>query len=110
MISTVFLVNWSPDCGIGGFQWGPDRGPVEQVRRDLQDPTATVHIVALPPHVGAPLPDEQEGNEAHCERITDWLDDQGWSDGGAHHLTSDELAVPTSLDDMGLVYPSWGQR
>lgn len=90
MISTVFLVNWAVTAdSVGGFQWAFSRDAAESYRRFLHDPTAEVHIVALPAIVGEPREGEDEVD--HNLRITEWLDDEGWSNGGTHHLTSAEL-------------------
>lgn len=89
----MFLVNWNPgyDGDVGGFDWTiAGREWAEQRRIELRDPSAEVHIVALPASLGVPR--DGETHEQHFDRITDWLDDQGWSDGGAHHLPSAELA------------------
>jgi hypothetical protein len=69
--ATIYVVNWDPADGVGGFEWRPDRADAARFLRDLKDPTAKLHTVALPDHLMT----------ADVLTITEWLDDEGWSDG-----------------------------
>lgn len=68
-LSTIYVVNWEP-VSVGGFEWRPERADAEAYRRSLEDPTVRLYVVAVPPEIG---------HDAWA--ITEWLDDQGWSDG-----------------------------
>lgn len=65
----IYVVTWQPES-VGGFEWRTTHAAADKFRRNLIDPTATIHEVTLPSEVG----DDPEG-------ITAWLDSEGWSDG-----------------------------
>lgn len=69
LISTVYVVNWEP-ASVGGFEWSVDRAEAESIRRELDDPTARLHTVAVPAEIGT-----------DPWQISEWLDAEGWSDG-----------------------------
>lgn len=69
-ISTAYVVTWTPES-TGGFDWFTERSDAAMQVRCLQDPTARIHVVAVPDSI-ATVP----------HKITEWLDDEGWSDGG----------------------------
>lgn len=70
-ITTIYVVNWEP-VSVGGFEWRRDRSEAETFRRELHDATAQTHVVKVPDHL------IYAGGEA----ITDWVECDGWSDGG----------------------------
>jgi hypothetical protein len=75
-IGTVYVVNWDvPPMGVGGFEWRPLRADAEAFRRELSlsDPTAMIYTVKVPDEIA------QRGE---VMEITEWLDDEGWSEGG----------------------------
>jgi hypothetical protein len=72
-LTTIYVVNWNPDPGgVGGFEWRPERADAAAFMREIRDPSARLHVVAVPPEL----------SEAGVLAITEWLDDEGWSDGG----------------------------
>lgn len=71
---TIYVVNWTPD-GVGGFEWRRTAEEAAAVARDLADPTARLHVVEVPAEVW-------EAAQANAYVISEWLDAEGWSDGG----------------------------
>jgi hypothetical protein len=70
-LSTVYVVNWSvaPE-GVGGFEWRADRADAVAFMREIADPTARLHVVAVPDAIAT-----------DAWAISEWLDSEGWSDG-----------------------------
>lgn len=77
---TIHVVNWTPQ-GVGGFEWRRNREAAERVARDRElfgthpdrDETVRIHEVKLP---------DELADSDDVEAITEWLDAEGWSDGG----------------------------
>jgi hypothetical protein len=70
-LATVYVVNWDPQDGVGGFEWRAERTEASEFLRYLQDPTARLHVVAVPDAIAT-----------DPWAISEWLDEEGWSEGG----------------------------
>lgn len=71
---TIYVVNWTVH-EVGGFEWRRTREEAVKVVMDLDDPSADLHEVELPAEVW-------EAAQTNAYAISEWLDAEGWSDGG----------------------------
>jgi hypothetical protein len=69
-LATVYVVNWDPQGGMGGFEWRTDRADAVAFMREINDPTARLYVVAVPDDIAT-----------DPWAISEWLDAEGWSDG-----------------------------